>query len=435
MMLTPLIRRQLRVLTVLTVVSVGMTALLYARVPSLLGIGVYDVSADFRDASGLYPRAIVTYRGVQVGDVSKLELTEDGARATLRVKSSHDIPDDVVAELHSTSAIGEQYIELVPGDSKDFLEHGDVIPTGRTKELPQISPVLDKLNGLLESVPRQQTRRVLAELDRGLGGSGDDIAGVVDNASELVTAAQVELDSTTSLITALRPMLDTQIEQLGHTRAYARSLAQFTTEVAGHDADVRALLDDAPAGLSSATAFVKDSRATLPTLLANLTTNAEVFNTYLPNLEQILVVYPATVGRLQQAVNPRAAEGDVKLDLRANLDDPEHCTAGYLPVGQRRSPGEGSVRPVDGSAHCTLARGAGPTVRGARNLPCPNGSGRAALPRGCGLDFGDGRQTPVRARPGETLAPDGRAYRFEQYLPLEGDEGWKTFVLRQLGLG
>lgn len=420
MMLTPLIRRQLRVLTVLTVVSVGMTALLYARVPSLLGIGVYDVSVEFHDASGLYPRAIVTYQGVQVGDVSELELSEDGARATLQIDSDHQVPDDVVAELHSTSAIGEQYIELVPGESRDFLEHGDEIPVEQTVEMPQISPVLDKLNGLLESVPQRETRRVLAQLDRGLGGSGDDIAGLVDDTSALVDAAQAELDSTSSLITALRPMLGTQLEQMDHTQAYARSLAQFTTEVAGHDADIRGLLDDAPAGLVSARTFVKDSRATLPTLLGNLTTNAEVFNTYLPNLEQILVVYPATVGRLQTTVNPRAAHGDVQLDLRANLNDPKHCTAGYVPVGERRSPAERSVRKVDGTAHCTLARDAGPSVRGARNLPCPNGL-RAALPSGCGLTFGDG---PSRTR----------AHRFDQYVPEEGDGGWKAFVLGPLGL-
>lgn len=444
MMLTPLIRRQLRILLVLTVVSVGLTGLVYARIPSLLGIGVYDVEAEFSDASGLYPRAIVTYRGVQVGEVSALELTEDGARATLQVDSEHTIPDDVVAELHSTSAIGEQYVDLVPGGAPapgdpgsprgGHLEDGAVIPVERTREMPQISPVLDKLNGLLESVPQDETRKVLAEVDQGLGGSGDDIAGVVDGASELVQAAHAEIESTTSLISALRPVLDTQIDQMGHTRAYARSLAQLTTEVAAHDHDVEGLLDDAPGGLASARAVVKDSRATLPMLLDNLVTDAQVFRTYLPNLEQILVVYPATVGRLQSAVNPRAAQGDVQLDLRANLNDPNHCTAGYLPVHQRRSPSDRSVREVDGAAHCALARDSASSVRGARNLPCPTTSARAALPSGCGLTFGRSAP-PGAARTGaEMTAPDGRAYRFDQLVPLEGDEGWKALVLNPLGL-
>jgi ABC-type transporter Mla subunit MlaD len=128
MMLTPLIRRQLRVFVVLTIACVGLTTVVYARVPQQMGIGVYDVSADFRDASGLYPRAMVTYRGVKVGTVSALELDGDGARATLQLKSGTDIPADAVAELHSTSAIGEQYIDLVPGKATSYLEDGAVIP-------------------------------------------------------------------------------------------------------------------------------------------------------------------------------------------------------------------------------------------------------------------------------------------------------------------
>lgn len=445
MMLTPLIRRQLRVLLVLTVVSVGLTGLVYARIPSLLGIGVYDVSAEFDDASGLYPRAIVTYRGVKVGQVSALELTRDGTRATLQVDSSHDIPDDVVAELHSTSAIGEQYVDLVPGESpaqgkpdtvgSGHLEEGDVIPPERTRAMPQISPVLDKLNGLLESVPKEETRRVLAEVDQGLGGSGDDVAGIVDGASELLEAAYADIESTTSLISALRPVLDTQVEQMGHTRAYARSLAQFTTEVAARDGDVRALLDDAPRGLAQVRGVVKDSSTTLPLLLKNLATDAQVFHTYLPNFEQILVVYPATVARVQSTAAPRAAQGDVQLDLRANLNNPKHCTAGYLPVEQRRSPSDRSVRQVDGSAHCTLARDSASSVRGARNLPCPTTPARAALPSGCGLTFGSRASTGAPRTGGEVTAPDGQAYHFDQLVPTEGDQGWKTLVLNPLGLG
>src|SRR5690606_664262 len=55
MLLTPLIKRQLRIFAVLAVVALGMAFFNYARVPAMLGIGVYDVSVEFADASGLYP--------------------------------------------------------------------------------------------------------------------------------------------------------------------------------------------------------------------------------------------------------------------------------------------------------------------------------------------------------------------------------------------
>jgi len=443
MMLTPLIRRQLRVFFVLTVFCVGLTTIVYARVPAQMGIGVYDVSADFRDASGLYPRAMVTFRGVEVGTVSALELSGDGARATLQLKSGTEVPEDAVAELHSTSAIGEQYIDLVPGKATSYLSEGSVIPPARTREMPQISPVLDKLNGLLDSVPTAKTQRVLKQLDEGLGGSGDDLGGVIDSTSEVVAAASAELDSTTSLISTLQPVLATQRQQMGHTQAYADALAGFTTELATHDDEFRELLASSPKDLRTLRGVVGDVRPTLPKLLKNSTTDARVLNTYLANLEQILVVYPATVARLQSTVNPRAAYGDVQLDLRGNLDAPRHCTAGYVGTAQRRSPSDASVREVDGTAHCRLANSAPSSVRGARNLPCPNSSARAALPAGCGLAFGSSARqgsgrpvlTDLAALMLGAQGLDGAHGSSALGSPLpEGDAGWQSLVLGPLGL-
>ena len=79
MILTTLIKRQLRIFAVLTLVALFFAVVVYARVPALLGVGVYEVRAEYADASGLYPKAIVTYRGVQVGEVADLEVGDGGA--------------------------------------------------------------------------------------------------------------------------------------------------------------------------------------------------------------------------------------------------------------------------------------------------------------------------------------------------------------------
>jgi phospholipid/cholesterol/gamma-HCH transport system substrate-binding protein len=443
MILTPLVRRQLRIFLALTVACVGLTTVVYARVPQMLGIGVYDVSADFKDASGLYPRAMVTYRGVKIGTVSALHLDGDGARATLQLDGDTPVPADAVAELHSTSAIGEQYVDLVPGKSSAHLEDGAVIPWQRTREMPQITPVLDKLNGLLKSVPTTKTRMVLQQLDEGLGGAGDDLGGVIDSTGEIVDAATAELDATTSLISALQPVLASQQAGMGHTKAYAASLARFTDELAAHDGDLRALLTSSPQDLDVLRGVVDGVRPTVPGLLRNTTTDARVLNTYLANLEQILVVYPATVARLQSTVNPRAAQGDVQLDLRANLDAPRHCSAGYLPADARRSPADGSVRRVDGTAHCRTPSADPSSVRGARNLPCPNSpSLRAPLPEGCGLHFGSGDLSASR-RPVlddlATLMLQARGLDGAHGLPSAGTPpapgtDWQSLVLGPLGV-
>jgi len=442
MMLTPLIRRQLKVFTLIAAVALGLTVFVYARVPSALGIGVYDVEVQFADASGLYPQANVTYRGVKVGQVDSMALTEDGATATLRLDSDVDVPREVEAELHTTSAVGEQYVDLVPSsDDGPYLEDGAVITRDHSREMPQISPVLDSLNDLLASVPEAKTRSLLRQLDTGLGGSGEDVGELIDSTGLLVEEAQARIDATTGLIQALDPVLATQQDLASQTLTWSDALAGFTGELADRDADLRSLLRVGPDTLESAEGLVSEVSDTLPLLLANATTDAQVFNTYLPNLEQTLVVYPATIARLQSTVNPRAEQGDVRLDLKATFNDPPHCTDGYLGAQRRRSPSDVSVRRVDGTAHCRAASSAPQGVRGARNLPCPNRPGaRGALPADCGLRFRGALRpstrssAPYDALSGEFVASDGRTYRLDTPVPTRGEDAWKSLLLGPLGL-
>ncbi|WP_300641491.1 MCE family protein [Nocardioides sp.] len=436
MALTTLIKRQLRIFAVLTVAALFFSVVVYARVPALLGFGVYEVRAEYADASGLYPRALVTYQGVAVGEVSGLDINELGAVAVLRIDNEHEIPADAVAELHSTSAIGEQYVDLVPpqdrvegAEQAGRLEEGDVIPASRTVEMPQIGPVLESANRLLESVPETSTRRVLDQIDEGLGGSGPDLSGTIDDAEKLVALAQERLAVTTSLIRTAQPVLGTQQTLRGSTLGYAQSLAAFTSELAGRDDDLRALLKEGPAGLDSATDLVTDLQPTLPLLVTNLTTNAEVLNTYLPQIQEGLVYYPVTVARLQSAINPRAEFGDVNLDLRANVNNPPACSQGYMPAAQRRDPSVQSFRDVDLLAHCTVPDDDPKSVRGARLLPCPQGEGRGPLPSSCGLRFGEG------------VWPEGAGGSRGSDLArgLQGEavpdrDGWRSLVLGPLSV-
>ncbi|HWU22861.1 MAG TPA: MlaD family protein [Nocardioides sp.] len=435
MLLTRLVKNQLRIFTVLAAFAIGMTVFVYARIPAMVGVGVYNVSVDFNDASGLYPKALVTYEGVKVGQVSSLKLSPTGTVAVLRIDNDTLIPADAIAHLHSTSAIGEQYVDLTgtgtgTGTANgDYLADGDVIPPDRAIEMPQITPVLDKLDTLLKSVPKQQTTRVLDEVGQGLGGTGRDLGGVIDSTSTLLATAQQQVDATTSLIASLRPVLGTQIALARYTGAYARSLNALSAAVATHDGDLRGLLTNGAPGLDSLSSTIDSLQPILPTLLTNLTTDASVLRTYLPELKETLVVYPATIARLQSSVNPRAAQGDVQLDIRTTFDDPATCTTGYLPPAQRRSPAVRETRKVDTLAHCAVAPSNPMVVRGVRNLPCPNSSARGPLPSSCGIRFRGARQL---VSPSATTAYDLALGRDTSTIP--SGNSWKILVLGPLGL-
>ena len=69
LMLDRLTRVQLAIFAVVTVITVVIMAIFYLRLPAAMGIGTYQVTANFVAGGGLYKNANVTYRGVAVGRV------------------------------------------------------------------------------------------------------------------------------------------------------------------------------------------------------------------------------------------------------------------------------------------------------------------------------------------------------------------------------
>ncbi len=121
-MLTPFVRRQLIIFAIMTVVSISVLGVYYLQIPSLVGIGRYTLKANLPASGGLYPTANVTYRGITIGRVTDVEPTEWGAEATMSIDSRYKIPVDATANVHSVSAVGEQYLDLesTGNPGKDF---------------------------------------------------------------------------------------------------------------------------------------------------------------------------------------------------------------------------------------------------------------------------------------------------------------------------
>ena len=91
-MLTRLIRIQLVIFAIVSVIGVAAMIFTYMQVPTLLGLGRINVTLQLPATGGLYRFSNVTYRGVQVGKVTDVKLTETGADATLTLDTSPKIP-------------------------------------------------------------------------------------------------------------------------------------------------------------------------------------------------------------------------------------------------------------------------------------------------------------------------------------------------------
>ncbi|TXI51177.1 MAG: MCE family protein, partial [Mycobacterium sp.] len=86
-MLTRFVRNQLIIFTIASIVGVAAMVFVYMQVPTLLGVGKINVKLELPTSGGLYRFANVTYRGVQIGKVTSVDLTDDGAVATMSLNT------------------------------------------------------------------------------------------------------------------------------------------------------------------------------------------------------------------------------------------------------------------------------------------------------------------------------------------------------------
>lgn len=379
-MLTRFVRTQLIIFSIASAVGMGVMAVVYLQASTLLGIGRMSVTLELPGTGGLYQFSNVTYRGVQIGKVTDVRATREGAVATLSLDTSPDIPADLHAAVLSVSAVGEQYVDLQPrDDSGPFLTDGAVIPRENTSIPQAVGPMLDQMSVLLDSVPTDRIPGLLDETYRGLNGARYDLGSLLDSSSQLIGDAKASAGQTRSLIDDSRPLLDGQAESADAIRIWARSLAGITGEVDANDAELRTILSVGPGTADEASALLQQTKATLPVLLANLTTIGQVGVTYNAAIEQLLVVLPPNVAATQSYGLARNNPTGFALgDFTLTLNDPPACTVGFLPPSEWRSPADLTEIDTPDGLYCKLPQDSPVGVRGARNYPCQGQPGKRA---------------------------------------------------------
>jgi phospholipid/cholesterol/gamma-HCH transport system substrate-binding protein len=388
-----LVRRQLAVFAVVSLVAVLVVSGQYLQLPRILGWGRLHVTAHLPATGGLSASGLVTYRGVQIGSVTGVHLVPDGVVADLSIDRDAHVPAGVTARVHSTSAIGEQYVDLIPprGGGTGRLADGSSVAAAAVAPVPvDAATLLVSIDRLARSVDPATLRTTVDELDLAFGGPGGPaLAGLVDDGSALVTALDGAAGSTTSLLVNLGPVLRTQSATAGQWVSTATNLEAFTTVLATSDADLRQVIASGPDAARQVLALATDLHAPLPTLLANLGATGQVLTVYDAGTRQILTVYPAlvaaapTVGNASPPGPGGSAPQNANLFFHLNIDDPKGCRAGF--PTPHRDPADTTDRTTPADGWCTTP---GPAaVRGAQNYPCPDGVHRAPSAAGCSLHF------------------------------------------------
>lgn len=402
-MITPAIWIKNIVFLVIAVLVLGYLGVRYADLGHYIGMrSYYTVKVQLPRTGGLFTHSNVTYRGVSVGRVGPIELTDDGVEAELRIeKDAPPIPDGLKAVVANLSSVGEQYVDLRPTRTEGpYLANGSVIDQADTTVPAPVTDVLTSVDDLAGSVDLESLRTVVDEFGTAFEGRGDDLQVLLDTGGDFVRAADDALPVNTRLMIDGETVLRTQAEQGDALKGFASGAKELAAELKGSDTDLRKLIAVAPDATGQISGLLRDLDPSFGVVVANLLTTSDVAVTRQRGLEELLVKLPAVVAAGSSAVD----ENGARFGMSVTFFEPLPCTAGYGGTTYRNGLDLTAGPAVNTRARCTSSPGTGINVRGSANAP-------------------KGGALPPPARPGSMLLSDASQDRLPGALGVAADTG------------
>ncbi len=257
--------------------------------PTVFGSS-YPIYGIFTAAGGVASNQEVTYRGVQVGRVGEMTLTENGVRIELIIESGNQIPrEGTRARVLFKSAVGEQFVDLLPeADGAPFFRAGDVIPADRTSIPIQVEDLLRQLETVLQSIDPNALGSLIHELGTGLTGHGDELRNIV---LALDTFAKIGADRRAQLADLIGDGADIQ-DSFNSTRedfVRAQEAARVVLEtLVDRKEDVERTLEAARSLDTEIIALLDNRKQELNQILADLGTVIRISHAHRGDLDKTL---------------------------------------------------------------------------------------------------------------------------------------------------
>lgn len=115
------------------------------QVSDLQVVKGYDINARFLKVGGLNVGSDVRINGIKVGTVIAQNLDPEDyvADVKLSISSNIQLPKDSVVSVVSDGLVGNKFIKIEPGKSKEFLQNGDTV--ANTKDFKTLEDMVGEI--------------------------------------------------------------------------------------------------------------------------------------------------------------------------------------------------------------------------------------------------------------------------------------------------
>ena len=300
------------------------------------------VDVALKETGGLFEGSGVAYRGVRVGSVGRIDLTDDGVVADISLHPGSEVPADTAAVVRTLSPAGEQFLDLQPRrDSAPYLADGDRIAATETAIPTSVAETLAAIDGLMGQVDATKLRTVMDELNTAFA-DPDDLGRVITSGSELLETFDAAWPETLRTLKNSRTVLRTGVDTADDFKSFATSARSLSAWLKDYDPTLRSTLEATPGQLGELQRFTDDMVEALPPLLRDFAGLTDIFARRDPHLREMLIQFPLGLDGLVGAF-----EGG-RMQTNMLVSDGEVCSYGV----EDSNPQSTDRQPLDPDRGC-----------------------------------------------------------------------------------
>lgn len=234
-----------------------------------VGAEPLTITAQFRDAVGLYVGNDVTILGIKVGSVTRIEPRGTHVVVDLAVDADTKVPADAGAVTLSPSIVTDRRVELTPVyRDGPTMRDGDLIPLERTRTPVEFDRVIKAVDELAAELSKKDGASGAVEDAIGiaadsLDGNGERIKKAVEALSGAVDVGTEQRDALIGLVRKVEVLTKAAAENDATIRSFSTNLTEFSELFAAEAPTLSSALETLLGLLTEADALIRDNRAGL----------------------------------------------------------------------------------------------------------------------------------------------------------------------------
>ncbi|GAB4002374.1 MCE family protein [Nocardioides ultimimeridianus] len=247
----------------------------------------------------------VTYLGVPVGTVARIESSADGATLTLDIDSdrARTIPRAVVAQMVPESLFGERDVSLVQaGDATTGLRDGQVIAQDSSDRALQLQQVFDALLPVLKAVQPEKLNATLGALTTALRGQGPAIGDAMDAWGRYLRRVDPAIPALSQDLDRLGSVANTYAVATPDLLAALSDLATTAHTVTDMDGQLHALFTAVTSSSDTASGWIGPNSGTVIAVAAKSRAVLDVLGRYAAEFPCLASTLTAMVPRVDRAL-------------------------------------------------------------------------------------------------------------------------------------